>query len=207
MTQRVTKSFDDTLHTLRLNWDVIAVLALFFASFALYAFTAAPGVLDGDFGEFQTVIHNLGVTHTGYPLYFLLAKIWTVVMPAGSIAYRANVFSGLFGALTLVLIYALMRTMTERRLVALLTATVFGLSRVQWSQAVIPDVYTLNSFFIVLVLWLALLWRDGRVPLWWVALAYGLSLTHHRTMIWLAPALAIFVLWGGGEKYFNRASC
>lgn len=203
MTARVTNSFDDRLHALRLNWDVLAVLALFFASFALYAFTAAPGVLDADYGEFQTVIYNLGVTHTGYPLYFLLAKLWTLVMPAGTAAYRANVFSGLFGALTLVLVYALLRTLTERRAVALLTAVLFGLSRVQWSQAVIPDVYTLNSFFIVLVLWFAILWRDGRVPLWWVALAYGLSLTHHRTMLWIAPALAIFVLWGAGRALFK----
>ena len=203
MTQRVTKTLDETLHTVRVNWDFLAALALFFASFALYTFTAAPGVLDADFGEFQTNIYNLGVSHTGYPLYFILAKLWTMAMPAGTIAYRANVFSGLFGALTLVLIYALMRTLTERRGVALLTAILFGVSRVQWSQAVIPDVYTLNSFFIVLVLWFALLWRMERVPLWWVALAYGLSLTHHRTMIWLAPALGIFILWGGGRKIFQ----
>lgn len=200
MTQRVTKTFDETLHTLAVNWDALIVAGLFFASFALYAATAAPGVLDGDFGEFQTVIYNLGVTHTGYPLYFLLAKLWTLALPAGTIAYRANVFSGFLGALTLVLIYASMRTQTQRRSVALLTAVLFGLSRVQWSQAVIPDVYTLNSFFIVLVLWFALLWRAERIPLWWVSLAYGLALTHHRTILWLAPALALFVVWGAGKK-------
>lgn len=182
------------LTTLELNWDVIAALVLFFASFALYARTAAPGVLDGDFGEFQTNIHLLGVSHTGYPLYFLLAKIWTLVMPVGSIAFRANVFSGLFGALTLVLLYFALRTLGLSFLVSLISSALFGVSRVQWSQAVIPDVYTLNSFFIVLVLWLAILWRMGRMPLWWVALAFGFSLTHHRTMIWMAPALAVFVL-------------
>lgn len=203
MTQRVTKTLPASLTPLNLNWDAVDVLVLFFASFALYARTAAPGVLDGDFGEFQTNIFNLGVSHTGYPLYFLLAKLWTLVMPVGSIAYRANVFSGLFGALTLVLIYGMLRTLTERRVVALLTAILFGVSRVQWSQSVIPDVYTLNSFFIVLVLWLAILWRIGRVPLWWVALAYGLSLTHHRTMIWLAPALGIFALLGDRRALFQ----
>jgi len=203
MTQRVTKTLPEHLTPLNVNWDAVNALVLFFASFALYARTAAPGALDGDFGEFQTNIFNLGVSHTGYPLYFLLAKLWTLVMPVGSIAYRANVFSGLFGALTLVLIYGLMRTLTERRGVALLTALLFGVSRVQWSQSVIPDVYTLNSFFIVLVLWLAILWRVGRAPLWWLALAYGLSLTHHRTMIWLAPALGIFVLLGAGRAFFQ----
>lgn len=178
-----------------INWDAINALVLFFAAFALYARSAAPGVLDGDAGEFQTNIYLLGVSHTGYPLYFMLAKLWTLILPVGSIAYRANVFSGLFGALTLVLIYFTLRTLNFSLLVSLFSSALFAVSRVQWSQSVIPDVYTLNSFFIVLVVWLAILWRMGRLPLWSVALAYGLSLTHHRTMIWLAPALAIFALW------------
>ncbi len=203
MTQKRVSLAEQGLTALQINWDVVAALVLFFASFALYARTAAPGVLDGDFGEFQTNIYLLGVSHTGYPLYFLLAKIWTMVMPVGSIAFRANVFSGLFGALTLVILYFTLRTLNLSLVVSLFSSVLFGVSRVQWSQAVIPDVYTLNSFFIVLVLWLAILWRLGRVPLWYVALAFGFSLTHHRTMIWLAPALGIFALWAGGRKIFQ----
>ncbi|HZQ10890.1 MAG TPA: DUF2723 domain-containing protein [Anaerolineae bacterium] len=196
MSAKKTPSLSDAgLVPLRVNWDAIAVIGIFLASFALYARTAAPGVLPAEGGEFQTNIYRLGVSHTGYPLYFLLAKLWTLLMPVGTIAYRANIFSGLMGALTLVVLYGLMRTLTERRVVALLTTILFGISRVQWSQAVIPDVYTLNSFFLVLIFWLAILWRAGRVPLWSVALVYGLSLTHHRTVIWLAPALALFVLF------------
>ena len=203
MTQKRVSLAEQGLTALQINWDVVAALVLFFASFALYARTAAPGVLDGDFGEFQTNIYLLGVSHTGYPLYFLLAKLWTLVMPVGSIAFRANVFSGLFGALTLVILYFTFRTLNLSLLVSLFSSVLFGISRVYWSQAVIPDVYTLNSFFIILVLWLAILWRMGRIPLWWVALAFGFSLTHHRTMIWLAPALGIFALWAGGRKIFQ----
>jgi len=44
------------------------------AAFALYARTLAPGLLDGDEGEFQTNIARLGVSHTGYPLFFLLGN-------------------------------------------------------------------------------------------------------------------------------------
>lgn len=194
---------DQGLTVLKVNWDAVLALVLFFAFFSLYARTVAPGVLDADYGEFQTNIYLLGVSHTGYPLYFLLAKLWTLLMPVGSIAYRANVFSGLFGALTIVLIYLTLRTLDLSIVVSVFTSALFGVSRVQWSQAVIPDVYTLNSFFIVLILWLAILWRMGRVPLWWLALAYGFSLTHHRTMILFAPALGLFVLWGGGRAIFQ----
>lgn len=198
MSAKPASPAEQGLTALRVNWDAVITVALFFVSFALYARTAAPGVLDGDFGEFQTNMYLLGVSHTGYPLYFLLGKLWTLLMPVGSIAYRANVFSGLLGALALVLLYFALRTLDISIVVALLTSVLFGASRVEWSQAVIPDVYTLNAFFVVLVLWLAILWRMGRVPLWWVALGYGFSLTHHRTMVLLAPALGLFVLWGGG---------
>lgn len=180
----------------RAEWDAILPLALLILSFVLYARTAAPGVLDGDAGEFQTNVYRLGVSHTGYPLYFLLAKLWTLILPVGSIAFRANLFSSLCGAVTLVLLYELLITVTRSRVASFLTAALFGLSRVQWSQAVIPDVYTLNSILIILTLWVAILWRAGHISLTWVAFVYGLSLTHHRTMILIAPALGIFVLPG-----------
>jgi hypothetical protein len=183
--------------------DALTLAALFLASFALYARTVAPTVLDADGGEFQTNIYRLGVSHTGYPLYFILAKIWTLLVPFGSVAYRANLFSSFFGALTLALLYVTMRVVVSSRRASFFTAALFAVSRVEWSQALIPDVYTLNSFFIVLIVLLAALWRAQRVPLTWLVFAYGLSLTHHRTMIWIAPALAIFILLGEGRKLFQ----
>jgi Protein O-mannosyl-transferase TMEM260-like len=187
----------------RINPDVILVILCFCAAFALYARTTAPGVLDDDGGEFQTNIYRLGVSHTGYPLYFLLAKFWTLVLPIGSVAYRANLFSGLFGALTVALIYVTMRVLVDSRPAAFFTAILFAVSRVEWSQSVIPRVYTLNSFFVVLIALLALLWRSGRVPLHWVVFAFGLSLTNHRTMIWFAPGLAVFILLVEGRDVFR----
>lgn len=181
------------------NPDIVLVLASFIAAFALYARTVAPGILDDDGGEFQTNIYRLGVSHTGYPLYFMMAKLWTLVVPIGSIAYRANLFSVLFGALTIALIYVTMRQLVDSRLAAILTAALFAVSRVEWSQSVIPRVYTLNSFFVILLILLAVLWLSGRISLLWVAFAFGLSLTNHRTMIWFAPALALLVLARDGR--------
>src|SRR5512140_1364706 len=162
--------------------DVGAILLLFAGAFALYARTVTPGVLDADGGEFQTNIYRLGVSHTGYPLYFLLAKVWTLLVPAGTIAYRANLFSSLMGAAVVALLYPTIRVLARSRGAALFTAVFFGVSRVEWSQALIPDVYTLNSFFIVLVMLVAVLYRTRRLSPAWLAFAFGLSLTHHRTM-------------------------
>ncbi len=175
--------------------DLFIALALFAASLALYVRTLAPGLLDGDEGEFQTNIYKLGVSHTGYPLFFLSAKLFTLLMPLGTIATRANLFSAFFGAVTIAALYLFLRWLTQNRAAALVCAMLFAVSRVEWSQAVIPRVYTLNALFVVVVTALFFLWRAGKVDLTVPVFAYGLSLTNHRTMLWLAPAIAVFVLW------------
>ncbi|MEW5718052.1 MAG: DUF2723 domain-containing protein [Chloroflexota bacterium] len=179
----------------RVSADWLFALMLFAAAFALYARTAAPGLLDGDEGEFQTNIARLGVSHTGYPLFFLLGKLWTILVPIGTLATRANLFAAFWGALAVVAIFVFTRFLVGNRWVALLCALLCAVSRVEWSQAIIPRPYTLNSLFVVLVALFFFLWRIGKVDLSVPVFLVGLSLTNHRTMIWFAPAIAFLVLW------------
>jgi hypothetical protein len=172
-------------------------------TFVLYARTVAPGLLDGDEGEFQINIYKLGVSHTGYPLFFLLGKLWTLLLPIGTIAYRANLFSVFWGALAVAAIFFFIRFLTANSWAAVCCAILLAASRVEWSQAVIPRVYTLNSLLVILVTFLFFLWRVGKVDLAVPSFAYGLSLTNHRTMMWLAPAIALFVLWHERGKIFQ----
>ena len=183
--------------------DALIASALFIASLALYARTAAPGLLDGDEGEFQTNIYRLGVSHTGYPIFFLLGKLFTLIVPIGTAATRANLFAGFWGALTVALLYFFMRWLTGNRWAAMISALLLALSRVEWSQAIIPRPYTLNSFLVILVPFLFFLWRAGKVDLTVPVFVFGLSLTNHRTMIWFAPAIALFVLWHARGAIFQ----
>lgn len=173
----------------------IIVLFIFVTAFALYAQTMAPGLLDGDEGEFQTNIYRLGVSHTGYPLFFLLGKLWTLMIPVGEIATRANLFSVFWGALTAAGLYIFLHWLIGNRWAALICATWLVVSRVEWSQAIIPRPYTLNALFVVLVTLFFFLWRAGKIDLIVPVFLFGLSLTNHRTMIWFAPAIAFIVLW------------
>ncbi len=175
------------------DWATIGLVVA--ASFVLYARTAAPGLLDGDEGEFQTNIARLGVSHTGYPLFFLLGKVWTLLVPVGTLAVRANWFAAFWGAAAVAAVFVFVRWLTRNRWAAILCALVFAVSRVEWSQAVVPRPYTLNAFFVVIVTLLFFLWRAGKVDLSVPIFAFGLSLTNHRTMIWFAPAIACLVLW------------
>jgi hypothetical protein len=83
---------------------------------------------------------------------------------------------------------------------ALIGAVLFGLGQVFWQQATVAEVYTLNAFFVALVLLLAAMLpalSPRRQPRWIYGLAfvYGLSLTHHRTMVLLLPALLVYLIF------------
>ena len=82
-----------------------ASLCLFLASLTLYLKTLVPTLYWGDSGEFATTSYFLGIPHQpGYPLYNLLGKLFTY-LPVGNVAFRMNIISALFAALTVMAVY------------------------------------------------------------------------------------------------------
>jgi hypothetical protein len=157
------------------------------------------GVLGGDAGELQFVPPILGLTHpTGYPLQVLLHKVWSVV-PIGTVAYRLNLLDAAVAALAVAVLALCGRLLSGRWLPALLGALAFAFGELWWSQAVTGDKYTLNGLFLALALLLYLRWRaaPSERRLQALALVYGLSLTHHRSMLLVAPALVAGLLLDG----------
>ncbi len=178
----------------RLDWGL--AVGLFALSLALYVRTLAPSVLDGDSALFQYAPHVLAVTYpTGYPTYMLVGRLWTLLVPVGSIAYRMNLLSAFLGALDIVLVYLLARQVVGGwRLPAFLSAALFATLPTFWKWAVVAKIYTLNILFVSLLLLLLLLWRASRRERWLnaAALVYGLSLGNHSTMALFAPAILLF---------------
>ena len=190
--------------------DLSASVGLVAASFALYLRTLAPDVAGADTGEFQFVPYVLGIAHPpGYPLYTLLGKAFTL-LPVGSVAFRMFLMSAFFGALTVALIYvAIARCISwvERgvdrpaaaivgRLAAVCGAGALAVSATWWCQSTVAAVRTLNGFFVALCLLLAVAWASSGERRWlkWLAVAFGLSLTHHISMWTLGPAFLLFLI-------------
>jgi hypothetical protein len=187
--------------------DLLIAALLGSAALVLYILTLAPTTLAGDGGEFQFVPYLLGVAHpTGYPLYVLLGWAWSHLLPVGDVAYRMNLFSAFWAALAVGLFYLTAHSLLRQtlptleaavqRLIAGLAAATFAVTPTLWSQAVIAEVYGLHTFFVIALLYLLLAWaqrRDSRLLLF-AALCFGLSLTHHRTTLLLAPAILVY-LW------------
>ena len=184
----------------------------------VYLRTLAPGVLGGDSGEFQFTAWLGGFAHpTGYPLYLILGYLWTHLLPWHDPAWRLNLFSALCGAFAVALTYLLAAAILHRtlrpgqgviarRLLAVLAALSFAFTSTFWSQALVAEVYALNAVFVVAVLLGLVIWSEqaangvvGRSrTLYWTAAVYGLGLAHHRTMILLVPAVALFLWYGRG---------
>ena len=171
-----------------------AVCAL--VAFAVYLRTLAPTVMWYDMGEFATAAYVLGIAHnTGYPLYILLGKLFTF-LPVGDIAYRVNLMSAFFAAVTVLLMYLMVYRLTQRRGPALLSALTLAFTSTLWSNATWAESYDLNAFLTLLIIDLMLLWRSsGRGWLLDAAsLTLGLSLGNHRLILVTVPAMA-YLAW------------
>ena len=175
------------------------------ALFLLYAITAPRTVAEEDDGLFVLSSHFLGIEHPpGYPLFTLIGHLFTY-LPLGSVAYRVHLASAMFGALTCAAAWLCARALLPGRMPAFLTALGLGLSPVFWSQAIIAEVYTFNTFFFMSLVFLGLqacpssrgdsgdLSSAHVLP--WMALLFGLSLSNHYPLMLLVAPAFVVLLW------------
>ena len=185
----------------RADWLQAGLVSL--ALFALYAATAPRTVAMEDDGLFILSSYFLGIEHPpGYPLFTLIGHLFTY-LPFGSVAYRVHLASALFGALTGGAAWLCARCLVAGRLPAYLAAFALGMSPVFWSQAVIAEVYTLNTFFFLTLTFMGLQSRDGRL-LPWMALVFGLSLSNHYPLMLLVAPAFVVLLWPLRRELLQR---
>ena len=202
-------------------------VAVWAASLALYLSTMAPTLSWGyknigvDGGELLAAAKTLGVPHPpGYPTYILLLKAFGTLVPIGDFAYRGNLLSGLLASGSVALLYfVVLRFCRYLRpegpklhwvAGAGLAAAVFATSPLFWSQAIIAEVYALNTFFagalLAIASHLALPREDERTapdPRPWMALfglLLGLGLGNHLTLLAVAAPLALWLLTTPGWR-------
>lgn len=184
--------------------DAVILIGLFLASLTLHMLTSARTVTFSDSGDFLMALHTVGNCHgPGYPLYLMTAKLFTLAFPFGSLAFRASLYSGIFASFTSCLIYWIVLKISKSRTGGILAAAAFCFSYTFWYQSVIPETYSLNAFFIALLIVLALRWvklvsegnrRSADNTLCAFAFCYGLALTNHFTILFLLPAFLLLAL-------------
>lgn len=77
-------------------------IIVFVISFILYLVTLAPTYLPPDGAEFALCIQSAGICHpSGFFLYVLLGKLFTLLYPFGTLLYKANFLSALYASGTM----------------------------------------------------------------------------------------------------------
>jgi hypothetical protein len=175
--------------------QLVPLGAAFISAF-VYALTLAPTITwahDGaDSADFAAAAYTLGIPHPpGYPLYTLLTAL-CAHLPFVEPAHGAGFLSVIAAACA---IFALTRVGNELltplasgwrgALLAAVGALTFAFAPMFWSQANIVEVYALHLFLAAVVLWAMVSTHRARVPL--AALAFGVGLAHHLTIVLLAP--------------------
>lgn len=164
--------------------------------FCIYLFTLCPGVYGFDSAELATGVFTQGIVHPpGFPLYMLVGKVFSL-LPLGSINFRLNLMSAVFGAATIYFLYRGLCELFQTKWIAWVASAFLAFSIYFWQMSLVAEVYTLHTFFLAVELFLVFRWRrTGKVSLLVVfAWAYGLSLTNHTTGLFFAPAFVWLVV-------------
>ena len=164
----------------------------------LYIATLQPD-LGGpeDTPKFQFLGYVFGTAHPpGYPLYSMLSGAFVHLVPIGTIAYRANLFSAVMAALACTAAFLIARLLGASRWTAGCAALGLAAGPSYWRSAVFAEVYSLAASAAGLSLALLLVWGERLRPVWLLAAiaATAMASGNHLTIVGVVPAYVIYVL-------------
>jgi len=158
---------------------------IFFAIFSVYLFVLCPSIYVGDSALLTAASFSLGTAHPpAYPLYVLLGKLLTF-LPFGSIGFKLNLMSSLFGALTSYVVFRCVLYMTENRYAAWASGLFLAVVPLFWGESSKAEVYSLNAGIcsVILFITLKILRDDGSFyrQSYFIAFLIGLGMANHHT--------------------------
>jgi len=178
--------------------DVIIILILLL-SFVATLKTLCLTIYPGDSGELITASYDLSIAHPpGYPLWLLLAKLGSLVIPFGSIAFRSNLVTALFLATTNLFIFLIVFRLTKNLIAGTFASLGFGFSEIVWCQATSSEVYTLNTLLISAVLYFSILFAERKDETFRIfliiVLLSSLGIANHHTAFLVIPFFLFYLI-------------
>ncbi len=176
------------------TWRTLGVAAV---PLAVYVVGACRTAYVGDSGDLLTAIAVLGIPHpSGYPLYVLLAKAWSLALFFLPLPWSVSLFSAVCAAGACAVLYRTARESGAGAGAAAGAAWLLAFSPSFWAEANIQRVYALNALFLTTALLFTLRWLRQRRDRDLVAAAFvcGLGASNHLEMGVAGLAIAIFVV-------------
>ena len=187
--------------------------ASFLFAFLLYVLTLAPTASFWDPAERIATSYGLMIPHPpGAPMYLLLGRLFSMLMPAEYVAYSINMMSAISSGITIMLLYLIIVRLVRIMNVghpdtwsvqskigmyggALIGALTFAATDSLWFISVEAETYAMSLTFTALVFWLALKWAsqadEPGNERWLVLIAYLIGIAFG---IHLLNLLAIFAV-------------
>jgi hypothetical protein len=176
----------------------------------LYYLTTCPVVYFGDAGELTVAAYRWGIAHPpGYPGYTIPLGIFlrlplSFLAPDAEflqpIAWQANFFSAVIGALTIWVVFLIILRLARSPWIALAGAILAMVGKTFWSQTGIAEVYTLNALLASLMVLIAIIQGESKPGskervkwLRWGSVIWGFSLTNHHEMAFFFPLWLVIV--------------
>ncbi|MGC9326989.1 MAG: protein O-mannosyl-transferase family [Candidatus Hinthialibacter sp.] len=183
------------------QWAGAAVCLL---SLSASILTLPQDLVWGDSPELAASAWILGIPHpTGYPLYMLALRIFQA-LPAGTVIFRAHIFSAVCFALAAWVLWSFLRRMLETVFgerswlttwPAFAAALAWPLTPLAASQSRIAEVYALYALQFALGLWLlGYAMQNPQRAMPPLALLIGTMLVHHRLSVILIVLIGLFVI-------------
>jgi hypothetical protein len=186
----------------------IVAFGVFLLTLAVYIATLSPTVVFWDVGEFIAAAKYLQVPHPpGSPVFLLVARLAMMIPFVADQAVRAHAVSAVLSAFGIFFLYLVIvqvildfrgvpETLLEK--IGMYGASAIGafslaFSTTYWDNSIEAEVYGASMFFLALILWLAMRWREqaneegNEKYVVFIAYLIGLSLGVH-----LLSLLAIF---------------
>ncbi len=178
---------------------IIIGIVVFIFPFLLYIRTMCPVVFPGDSSEFAAVIQLPTLAHPpGYPLYTIVGFLITRILTLPPII-EANMISGIFGALTAVMMYITFLLLTKRIFASAAAALLLAFGNTFWKLSSIAEMYTLATLLMAALWWAAIrLGNPGRKASWGgfllLGLIFGLGMANHQSIILVVPGIILYLV-------------
>jgi hypothetical protein len=138
---------------------------------------------------------RLGAAAWDHPLYVMLAQGF-IALPFEEPLYAINLMSAFFGVLAIAVVFAINLDLVGEPWIAALGSLALAVAHTFWFHSVTSENYTLDLFFMGLLIFLALRWaRDPRpATLYWFVFVAGLGLANHIMLGLTFVPLCIFIV-------------
>lgn len=169
------------------------------AAFVLYVATLAPGLMWGDSARFceRSILYVPGAEPGEHHLRNWFGRLANT-LPWGTIPWRQNLVSAVFGALAVAWLARVGLLVTRSPWGAALAAAALAVSHTHWHLSAFCESYSLLAFLILVATELLLRWQETGDAKWAVRASFvcGLAAADHLFTLVLGPVLVLFLLVG-----------